>query len=191
MAATLLAIVTAVIMGAVNNMLSAQKRAQQRLASAEIANRLVLMYLDDAETMPSGATPIPYAGDEYRYAMTVTPVEIRAARPDVAIERAAEARGLRLDRIQNIVVQVWLCETSGGALGYDEAVPHARVTRLVDPIGRAMRNPDSADYLLKDPTSARFQEFMNDLQKYSASGGGRRPPGGTPPARPPSGGSKK
>jgi hypothetical protein len=188
----MLGLLAAVVLGAVNNMLASQKRMQRRLACAEIANRLMLQYLDDKESMPAGAVPIPYAGDEFRWDMAQAAVDIVPARPDVAAERAAERRGLRLERIQSVVIRVWLAEESGGSPGFDEFVPYARIARLVDPIGRAMRNPDSAEYLLRDPNSARFQEFMSDLQRFGSGGGGRpattptrgtRPPQ-TPPGKP-------
>jgi hypothetical protein len=169
-AAALLGIIAAVVLGAVNSVVASQKRMQRRLACAELGNRLILQYLDDKESLPSQALTIPYAGDEFRWSMDETAVDIVPSRPDVAAERAAEARGLRLDRIQNVAVRVWLAESSGGSPMYDESVPHALLTRMVDPIGRAMRNPDSAEYLLKDPNSARFQEFMGDLQRFSNTG---------------------
>lgn len=190
-AAALLGLLASVLFGALNMMVASQKRQQQRLACAELGNRLILMYLDDKESMPSSVSPIPYAGDDYRWALSETPVDIVPARPDVAMERAAESRGLRLDRIQNVTVRVWLGDASGGAAAYDESVPFAVLTRMVDPIGRAIRNPDSAEYLLKDPNAARFQEFMNDLQRFSNRGGGATPRGGgTPPPSPPGSGKK-
>ena len=181
-AAALLGILAAAVFGALNAMVSSQSRMRQRLACAELANRIILMYLDDKETMPPRGVSIPYAGSEYRWEMTERPVEIVPARPDVAAERAAENRELRLDRIQNVTVRVWLDDGTGQTATFTEAGPFAVLTRMVDPIGRAMRNPDSAEYLLRDPNSPRFQEFMSDLQRFSSSGRGSARPGPAAPS---------
>jgi prepilin-type N-terminal cleavage/methylation domain-containing protein len=180
-AAALLGILAAAVFGALNALVSSQSRMRQRLACAELANRIVLMYLDDKDSMPPRGGSIPYAGSEYRWEMTERPVEIVPARPDVAAERAAENRGLRLDRIQNVTVRVWLDDGTGETAMFTETGPFAVVNRMVDPIGRAMRNPDSAEYLLRDPNSPRFQEFMSDLQRFSNSGRGAVRPTPSPP----------
>lgn len=181
-AAAVLGLVAAMILSSVNNLIAGQKRSQQRLACAEIANRIILQYLDDKKSLPAGGAPIPYAGSEYRWSMRESSVAIVPARPEIAAERAGTS-SLSIDRLSHISVRVWLSEASGGSAAYDEAVPHAAMSRLMDPIARAGRNPDSAAHLFSDTGSEQFQEFMADLQRYGT--GNRRPAGTPPPSRRP------
>src|SRR5690349_3114057 len=51
-AVAMLAMVAAAVLGAFTTMYGAQTRMRNRLGAMELANRLVLQYLDDKDTMP-------------------------------------------------------------------------------------------------------------------------------------------
>lgn len=181
-AAAILALLAAVIFGGFEAMISGQHRQQHRLACAELANRLILQYLDDKDALPSESAPIGYDGERYRWEMRETPARLVPARPEVASERAG-ASGLTPDRMSVVAVTVWLGEESGGSTSPNSGVPAVTLTRLFDPI--ALRNPDSIDNLFKDQNSPAFRDFMETFSRFS-TGGGRREarPAPTPTPRP-------
>jgi len=160
-AAALLALVAATILGAFNTMMADQERQRHRLGAAEVANRLILQYLDDKTALPSQALPVAYAGERYRWSLTETPARIIPARPEVAAERAGRTT-LSLDRISAVAVTVWLGEESGGSSTIEPGTPSARLSRLVDPLAAA-RNPDSMDNMFKDP--AAREEFLRRFRQ--------------------------
>ncbi len=183
-AVALLAIVAATVFGAFNSVMSAQQRQQHRLNAMEVANRLILQYLDDRETMPREGLPVTYAGMFYRWDMKEVPVHLEPARPDVAEERSA-AVPLSVDRMQAIAVRVWLGEDSGGSHEYTAEVPAVALTRLMDPI--AQRNPDTMNFLITNP--AKRDELLRNMSRIGRNtGAGSRVPRGAVPSSP--GGSK-
>lgn len=188
-AAAILALLASVILGGFESMMGGQHRQRHRLACAELANRLILQYLDDKSALPSESAPIGYDGERYRWEMRETPARLVPSRPEVAAERSG-ASGLTPDRMSILTITVWLGEESGGSRDGSGGAPSVTLTRLFDPI--ALRNPDSIDNLFKDQNSPAFREFMDTFGRFSTGGGGggrgnSRPAPRTPPA---SGGSK-
>jgi type II secretory pathway pseudopilin PulG len=179
LAATLLALLAGTVFGGFSAMIGAQERQVRRLACMELANRLILQYLDDPTAMPTEAQPIRYAGVEYRWSMQRQPVQFDHGRPEAAAERAA-ASSLRLERFVNMHVTVWVGAASGGADHFDPLIPHAAVSRLVDPIGT--RNPDSLENIFRNPGSAAYRNWWDELNRASSTvrtsprGGGSTPP---------------
>jgi Tfp pilus assembly protein PilE len=188
-AAAILGILTAVILGGFSSMIESQGRQRQQLNCMEIANRLILQYIDDATAMPSQSQPILYAGSQYRWRMVGQSVSVEHARPDVAAERAIQS-SLRLDRFVHLQATVWVGEESGGSREFDELVPHASLGRLIDPIG--VRNPDSLENIFRDRDGAAYRRWWDELNRASTAGG--RGPGSSnrspTPSRTPSGGSR-
>lgn len=170
LAMAILAMIAAVTFTAYNSMLASQRRQVQTLGAAEVCNRLILQYLDDKSSIPSPASPIAYGGDLYHWSLDETPVSLTPARPDVAADRGASI-SITVDRIQAISVSAWLSEESGGAVSPDGVAPFFAMTRLIDPL--ATRNLDSFGDVINNPQSAKYQEYMANLAKYS-TGGTRR-----------------
>ncbi len=169
-AAALLAIVTGVVFAALAGIMASQQRRAHELGAMELANRLVLQYLDDPDTMPNPALPVQYAGERYRWTMRQVPVELVPARPDAAAQRAATT-SISIDRFELVVVDVWLGEESGGSAANDPGTPSATLTRMIDPL--ALRNPDSNERLFND--QRKVQEFLDRMGRYTtgARSGGR------------------
>jgi type II secretory pathway pseudopilin PulG len=171
MAVAILSMVAVVAFTAYNSMLASQRRQVQSLGAAEVCNRLILQYLDDKTSIPAPLTPIAYGGDLYHWSLDETPVALTPARPEVAAERA-DSSSITVDRIQAVHVSAWLSEESGGSVSPDGVVPFFAMTRLIDPI--ATRNLDSFGDLLANRQSAKYQEYMANLAKYSTGGGRTR-----------------
>lgn len=168
----LLGMVTAVIVTALNSVVAGQTSGQKRLGAAEVANRLLIQYLDDESSMPSRTAPVGYGPDFYRWRMTETPIVLEPARTD---ERAARTRTPRsFQSLKNVTVEVWLAEQSGGSFEPDSGTPSVMLSRIVDPL--AFRNMDSFERLRRDPE--RFRRYIEQFT------GGDSSPVQSPSSRP-------
>lgn len=171
-ATAILGMLAGVVFGGFSAMISTQERQQRRLACMEVANRLVLQYLDDPLAMPNPALPVEYAGLRYRWTLTQEVVTPAHARPDLGTELAATS-SLRFDRLVNLHFTVWLAEESGGSVSFDATVPNASLSRLYDPINT--RNPDSLENIFKNPESAAYRHWWDQLERASTTTRSRTP----------------
>jgi len=163
-----LGLLTATIMAAVGYVHGRQRTEQRRLASAELANRLVLSFLDanahlSPDTlMPSPSLPIAYGADLYRWDMQIDEIRIEEVdRVQEAVESGRQSPVSR-DRFKQLTLRVWLSEQSGGVRRFesrDGGTPRAVLIRVFDPL--AGRNPDAAERLLENPGAAR--QFVNEV----------------------------
>jgi prepilin-type N-terminal cleavage/methylation domain-containing protein len=190
-AIAMLALVAAAVFGAFNSILAAQSRQAHRLGAMELANRLILQYLDDSDTMPNSALPILYGDEKYRWELHEIPVQLVPARPDIAEDRAnSGSSAVSVNRMMAINVTVWLSEESGGTAAFDAAYPSATLTRLMDPI--ALRNPDTTKYLSNSAIKQRelierFRAVGRNTSVKPASGASGAPkPAPSKPATGPS-----
>lgn len=126
----------------------------QRLACTELANRLILMYLDSEQSMPTSGTPIAYGGRLYRWKLERRPVRIVETAPR---ETRGRASGVSLNRIRQVTVTVWLGEDSGGSSSPDAPVPQVTMSRLFDPL--LPTNPDSLNEMLQN----NMEGFLNNI----------------------------
>lgn len=167
----LLGMVATTIAGAVSFLQKSQTRQNERLGAAELANRMVVQFLDEKDAMPSPSLPIEYNRKLYRWRLEETAVEYRV---DPAGREAMTGRnGLRSDRARMITVTVWLSEKSGGSRGYSGTVPSAALTRLFDPLGVISRNPDSTQKMFE--TQEGINQYINELMNISQGRGGASP----------------
>jgi prepilin-type N-terminal cleavage/methylation domain-containing protein len=141
-AVALLATLSSVIVVGISMVMGQQIRQQQRLAAAEISNRLILQYLDDPDTLPDSNLSIAYGNERYRWKMNLAPVNLVSSRADVGSELEERSR-LTLDRLNALTITVWLGEESGGSFQYAPASPFFAITRVIDPVSNVTRNPDS------------------------------------------------
>ena len=173
-ASVTLAMVAAAMLSALNHVHAMQSRQELLLGCAEVANRLIIQYLDDAKQLPSQFSPIPYGADEYRWRMDVRPI---TATPNPRFARAVAAQSRRdgavgMDRLRRVTVTVWVAESSGGAGHLADGVPSVTITRLVDPMA-VWRNPDSLSRRVD--TEEGIRELLNII-----AGMGDTPVGGGP-----------
>ena len=165
-AVALLAMLVSVLFGSIGFMLGRQRVEQRALGAAELANRLMLQYLDDFTSMPDSSLPIVYGPDRYRWDYRKDPIRIEPAEAaHKAHTGTADRTGTLLEKSDLVTIRVWLGEESGGSLGADVNVPHATVSRIVYPF-LAGRNPDSWQ------NAQGNDEFMRDLRDRMGGGGG-------------------
>lgn len=162
LAAVLISLATATIAGAVGLAERSQSVQADRLAAVEVANRLMLMYVDEAAQFKTpGAIPyeIGYGNNErqrmFHWDMDETPVRFELG--DAARENAGNDNPL-LQRVKQVTVRVWLSESSGGASSWTTDVPNATLTRLIDPLN--FDNPDKAARLGDDRNMAQLMEDL-------------------------------
>ncbi len=157
--AVLLAGVALAVFVTLNSIVLQQTQQRQRLTASEIANRLVIIYLDDANELARMASD-PFVENErefYRWSYEATPVDFHAGFVPTDSDNARIARrGQVLERFTNLSVTVWLSERSGGAASPGLGVPTAHLVRLNNPI--PLRNPDS---LQKAATTGRIIELLS------------------------------
>jgi type II secretory pathway pseudopilin PulG len=179
-AVAFLGIVLAFVMTTMSMVMGEQTRLRQKLAAAELANRLIISYLDDETSLPEAGRPIEYIGERYRWRMRETPARLIHANTERADTLQTQS-SLMVDRLQLVSFDVWLSEESGGATSIEPGVPNATLARLVDPL--AMRNADSVERLFRDRLST-FQERITRFNAGSVSRSGQRPTGSTPSVSP-------
>lgn len=165
----LLGLVTASLAGAVSFMHKSETRLTRKLAACELANRLILQFIDDRESLPSRALPIEYGPDLFRWELEEQPVEFQVESQGTGSDAGGVGGGVSLDRVRYVVVRVWLAYESGGSQTYSPDVPNATLTRLVDPL--AFSNPDSLKTLLEQPDGIeRLMQLLMQLE--DGTGGG-------------------
>ncbi len=161
-----LAMIVSVLFGAIGFMLGRQRVEQQTLGAAEVANRLMLQYLDDFTSMPDPSLPIAYGKERYRWEQLPNrSIRIEPAEPARRSRAGTPDRvGSLLEKSDLVTIKVWLGEESGGSLTPTTAVPHASVTRIVYPL-LASRNPDSWENAQKN------DEVIRTLRDKLSGGG--------------------
>ncbi len=163
LATVLLGMIGATLAAAASFMTMSQRRSEQRLAAAELANRLMLQYIDNQDAMPSDALPVEYNADKFRWTMTVEPVRIEMVNPAEVQDSRSVGGGINFDRIKLVSIRVWLGEDTGGSRGFTTEVPNAFVSRLIDPL--AFNNPDSLQTMLEEPGGLeRLFERLMELE---------------------------
>lgn len=161
-ATVVLALAIATMASTVGAISSQQGRSQHLLGAAELANRLIIQYLDDEQSMPSEALTVPYGDDEYRFRLSVTRVQSTL---DANIARAIEEvpttqNGPLPDRLKKIVVTVWLSEKSGGSYTINNGAPQQSLVRIVDPLALHRRPPESIQNLVESGADRIMSRIM-------------------------------
>lgn len=161
----LLSMVAMTLSNAVSFMTNMQRRMDQKLGSAELANRLILQYMDERDSLPNRSLPIEYDTDLFRWTLEEAPVKFVFDEQRIDEENQTNiGSGVSLDRIKLITIKVWLGGDSGGSLAYSSTVPNTVITRLIDPL--AFNNPDSLETLLAKPGGIEqlFEDLLNGLE---------------------------
>lgn len=165
LATTILAMIVSVLFGAIGFMLGRQRVEQQALGASEVANRLMLQYLDDFTALPPESLSVEHGRDRFRWTLERRGLRLEPAEPARRARTGTERTTSLLEKSDLVTIRVWLSEESGGSIAYTDAVPHDAVSRLVYPI-LAGRNPDSwANAQTKD----EIVRYMRD--KMGASSG--------------------
>lgn len=175
-AVALLSVIIATIFSASDFMFRSQIRERQMIACAEVANRLILQYLDDKDAMPASGSPIEYGPNRYRWSLSESNITVRDnLNRDTAGSRFPGGRfsSNRLERMLYVNVTVWLSEESGGSRDAGDNTPSVTLSRVIDPAG--LRNPDAINRMMS--TDAGMRRLMEAM---IGSGGGRSPTSSPP-----------
>ncbi|MDQ7012342.1 MAG: hypothetical protein Q9O74_00425 [Planctomycetota bacterium] len=163
-ATVVLALAIATMASTVSTITGQQGRSQHLLGAAELANRLIIQYLDDERALPSEDLTLPYGEDEYRYRINITRVQSTL---DESIERVlddlpAQQSGQTPDRLKKVAVTVWLSERSGGAYQPNQGAPQQTLVRVVDPLAFHRRPPESINNLLESGADRILERLRGD-----------------------------
>lgn len=164
LATVILASVVAIVMSALNFVMGQTERQLAKLGAMELANRLMIIFLDDELEFGRQPRNLEFQGRSFRWDYGTSGV---AVLPVVEGDSVTAIRSA--ERLRNVEINVWLAAESGGSDRPDPAVPSARVVRLVDIL---YMNPDSIDHMMGDDQSR--QEFIRRAME-SRSGGASRP----------------
>lgn len=181
LAVTLLAMIAAVLLSGMSNLWRQQARQQQALGAAELANRLMLQFLDDRRSLPSIAEPLRYGPYEYAWAIDERPIRVEE-NANIQLKREARAAagtriaGAGLDRLGEIRVVVWMYNDTAttGPDNLGPGAPSATLTRLHDPMNLA-RNPDSLEHAIKSGGFGAAFGLGDDVKRTTNKGDGAAP----------------
>ncbi|MBY0312947.1 MAG: hypothetical protein K2W85_12825 [Phycisphaerales bacterium] len=172
LAVLMISLVALVVTSAVNSIMGMEANGRKRLAAYEVANRLMLTYLDDPENLPSESNPIEYGSYRFLYEVELTPSRL-------VINRTQEATGAslqKLDRFRMIGITVYDALESDVALAA-EGEPLAALSRAIDPF--TPRNPDSIESLGRDQRKIGklVGGLLGDQSEPERRGSRKRAPG--------------
>jgi type II secretory pathway pseudopilin PulG len=164
LAMVLLSMVAVTLSTAVSTMSKSQRRMDQKLGAAELANRLILQYIDERDSLPDKALPIEYDRDLFRWTLVEAQVKFEFDQQSVEASSDSVGSGVSLNRIKLITIRVWLGADSGGSRSFTPDVPNVVITRLIDPL--AFSNPDSLETLINKPGGIEklFENFLNNSE---------------------------
>ncbi|MEM0983035.1 MAG: type II secretion system protein [Planctomycetota bacterium] len=183
LASILLAMVTLAITSIVSTISEAATEQQQRLAAAELANRIMLIRVDDEENLPGETQTIAYRPSEetprkqWRYRWRL--VEQDGVRLEPSATARGTANGGTSDAVQGLVqrtklvrVDVWLSEESDGSFTDTPLVPRATAVRLVNPLNLRNKDSFSRRYSGEEGTA----RLLEDVLEGSPDAAGGAPP---------------
>ena len=164
LAMVLLSMVAVTLSTTVSTMSKSQRRMDQKLGAAELANRLILQYIDERDSLPNKALPIEYDRDLFRWTLVEAPVKFEFDQQIVEASNDSVGSGVSLNRIKLITIRVWLGADSGGSRSFTPDVPNVVITRLIDPL--AFSNPDSLETLINKPGGIEklFENFLDNSE---------------------------
>lgn len=160
-AMAILGLVVMATMSAVSYVHASQAREQRTLAAYEIANRLVLMYIDDPNSPWNEGDTIGWpSGEQYRWEIIRSDVKVDSAVPPPT-EMNTQGGGFGMDRIHMIRARVWLDAPYGGTQEFSVDAPHAELARLMDPIAN-MTRPDTSKRM--------YENYRGSMTEFVRSG---------------------
>lgn len=190
LAIALLALIATTISGVLGAMHKSQRRSELHLAAAEVANRVLIQYLDDKWALfDQAGLPIGYGPDDdpllFRWEVRVGTVGFNisdAAR--AAAEDGPSNQIASIDAVDQVTVWVWLSEESGGSYEYTPDVPSVVYTRLYAPIGGLVfRSQDSVNRMLDGDRG--IQEIITAINASGRGAGWRSTTGSQSGGQPP------
>lgn len=176
LAAVILVGVVSVVMSALNMIYGQSERQVARLGAMELANRLMMIFLDDEAEFSRQPKRLEFDGRWYAWDWKESGVQV------VPVAQGDSANAIKsAERLRNIRIDVWLSPEGESADALAAGAPSASVVRLVDVI---YMNPDSIQNTVSsDEGQRRLIERVTRSRSGSAGRGTTTPT--TKPANPP------
>ncbi|HED52920.1 MAG TPA: hypothetical protein ENJ00_01795 [Phycisphaerales bacterium] len=168
LAAALLGIIAASIFSTLGYIWNAEHDDTDRLGAAEVANRVLISYLDDNTSTRRLPDVIHYGKRDYRWKLDEH--DVRLEEPNRRARITAGTPGAvpnALVHLKEISVTAWLDDGTPETLT-PGTTPAVRLNRLVNPI--AYRGADTIDRLLNSPE--RRSDLFRNLTGFEAPDSG-------------------
>ncbi len=165
LATVLVAMVASTLVSGLGYAHASHERQVQQLGAAEVANRIMLQFLDDKKTLPSSSLAIAYGQDRFYWRVEEQKIELRISSRGQASE-SSRTSGLRLDRLQLITVNVWYEQQPNINPAITGAPANFSLVRIMDPV--AIRNPDSITRLLNSDDGRA--DLLNRFSTFQQGG---------------------
>jgi prepilin-type N-terminal cleavage/methylation domain-containing protein len=173
LAVVILGLVTASISSTLAFVFKQERQDDLRLAAAELANRLLLQYLDDESMIKRmRGRPLDYGSSRFRWTVDVERVGMRMKEVEPGSGRP---RAQYQDRFELVTARVWLdSDDARGRFARNDQgdAPLVELSRLLDP--GAARNFDAMTRMGKDP--GRLMDLV--VRMGITQQGGAPAPGG-------------
>lgn len=162
LAATLLALIASSIFSVVGYALASDRTDAARLGAAEVANRVLITYLDDSTSIRRLPETIDYGSYSFRWELDEDTVRIEEPNRHRRVTSGVTGRvPSALVRLKEIRVSVWQDDGSIESR-LPGATPGVRLNRLVNPFG--YRGADSTERLLESPD--RITELLKNISGF-------------------------
>lgn len=154
----ILGLIAATLMNAVGYIVGVEARTRRLIAANELANRLILQYLDDDDSMPQRSKPLEYGEHMYTWDIQVQPVSMDPSSPirDVMSSVAMQF----MSRFKLVTIAIYEAEPSSSG-GVITGEPLATLSRVFDPT--TVRNPDAMDRM----DESDVQELVGTLTGFA------------------------
>jgi hypothetical protein len=178
LAVVLLGLISAAVTGTITFSARMDARADERLSAYEIANRIVLQYLDQRTALPDRNLPLQYGRFKFFWECVDEKFEMKIKPPDTS--GAARAAPRELDRFERIEVRVWRADDpTGNGIDLRRGEELAHLVRVLDPV--AFRNPDAAVRMATPEGIQDMMQRLGGLQRSGDLGIAPAPPSGSTP----------
>lgn len=162
LAAALLAIIASSIFTVLGYAMASDRTDTARLGAAEVANRVLISYIDDSTSIRKLPDTIDYGGNTFRWDLDDDYVRIEEPnRQNRVTSGKSGAVPTALVRLKEVRVTVW---QDDGTIESRQpgATPGVRLNRLINPFG--YRGADSTERILESPE--RITELLKHISEY-------------------------
>jgi len=179
LAAALLAIVASSIFSVIGYAMASDRQDAIRLGAAEVANRLLISYLDDSTSIKKLPDTIDYGNATFRWDLDKDTVRIEEPNRHLRVTAGRSgAVPTALVQLREIRVTVWQDDGSP-ASRQPGATPGVRLNRLISPFALGNRGADSTERLLESPE--RIAELLKNISGFEDPGDNDSGPQGPTP----------
>lgn len=164
LAAALLGIIASAIFSVLGYVYASDREDAARLGAAEVANRIIITYLDDETSIRKLPDVIVYGNEEFRWDLEEDGVRIEEPNRYARVTAGRQgATPNALVRLKEVRVTVWQVDGTDASL-QPGSTPGVRLNRLVNPI--AYRGSDGVERTLSNPE--RVTRMMQNLTGFEA-----------------------